>query len=118
MKLHDVFRRKNYDLPSVTDFDSTLKAEKSLNDSSSSLATESTTDGGDNTESNCITKDDKIADWKLPSFDAETTNGQTMEKELERLIVLRSFSLLDTGREEHFDRLVQWPRRFFTFPLH
>jgi hypothetical protein len=119
MKFRNIFRRKNYDLPSVTDFESsdalqralggtTLNAKKPLTESSSSasLATVSTVGEGDNTAPNSITNDVTVVEWKLPTFDAETTNGQTMEKELERLLVLRSFSLLDTGREEHFDRLV------------
>jgi hypothetical protein len=126
-----IFRRKNHDLPSVTDFESsdalqrvlggkTLQAKKARSDSSSSLATVSTAGGSKrkNIVSNSVTNEDaKVVDWKLPTFDAETTHVQTLENEMQRLLVLRSFCLLDSGHEEHFDRLVQLAAEMFHVPI-
>jgi hypothetical protein len=77
-----------------------LQAKKARSDSSSSLATVSTAGGdeGKNIVSNSVTNEDvKIVDWKLPTFDAETTNGQTLDsiksstKKLKDLIVRDPF---------------------------
>jgi hypothetical protein len=89
-----IFRRKNHDLPSVTDFESSdalqrvlgggkkLQAKKARSDSSSSLATVSTVGGGEgkNIVSNSVTNEDvQVVDWKLPTFDAETTHVWRMK---------------------------------------
>jgi GAF domain len=126
--LRNIFRRKNRELPSVADFESseTLtqalggagKKPKKLQDSISTLVTEQNGEDWENHSPEfLIIEDVKVVDWKLPTFDAETTNIQTMEKELERLLILRSFHLLDTGREEHFDRLVKLAAEIFQAPM-
>jgi hypothetical protein len=130
-----IFRRKARDAQSVVDFESiddlkkaletgvvtsstlvpscdTTVASKNTDDDASEAHNENNiNDGGTEGES------DVIVDWKLPKFDEATTNIQTMEKEMERLLILRSFHLLDTGREHHFDRIVQLAAEIFHAPI-
>lgn len=53
----------------------------------------------------------------LPAFDAETTNPQLLEDELKRLQVLKTYLVLDSKREEAFDRITQLASRIFDVPL-
>lgn len=126
--LRNIFRRKNRDLPSVADFESsealknalggTEKKPNKLQDSISTLVTDPMgDDSGPTSSAFLVSEEVKVVDWKLPTFDAETTHVQTMEKELERLLILRSFHLLDTGREEHFDCLVKLAAEIFHAPM-
>jgi len=59
----------------------------------------------------------KGMDWVLPAFDASTTNPQSLEDELKRLQVLKSYFVLDAKREEAFDRITQLASRIFGVPL-
>ena len=44
-------------------------------------------------------------DWVLPSYDPDTTEAQSMKEELHRLLVLKSYLILDSEREAAFDRV-------------
>lgn len=56
-------------------------------------------------------------DWVLPAFDSDTTNPQLLEDELKRLQVLKTYLVLDSKREEAFDRITQLASRIFDVPL-
>ena len=56
-------------------------------------------------------------DWVLPNFDPETTNPQNMKEELRRLLVLKSYLILDSEREEAFDRITALASRIFDVPI-
>jgi hypothetical protein len=59
----------------------------------------------------------KPLDWVLPSFDPENTEVQSMKEELHRLQVLKSYLILDSEREEAFDRITGIASRFFDVPI-
>jgi len=52
-------------------------------------------------------------DWVLPKFDAETLHPQTLDEEVRRLMVLKSYNVLDQEREEAFDRITTLASRIF-----
>mmetsp|Transcript_22458 Transcript_22458/g.48894 ORF Transcript_22458/g.48894 Transcript_22458/m.48894 type:complete len:763 (+) Transcript_22458:471-2759(+) len=54
-------------------------------------------------------------DWRLPMSDP-TAEEQTPERELQRLLNLKSFMLLDAEKEEEFDKLTQEAREVFGVP--
>jgi GAF domain len=56
-------------------------------------------------------------DWKLPILDSTTTNEQTIEDELQRLIALQSYNLLEIEREEIFDRITRLAAEVFEAPV-
>ena len=60
---------------------------------------------------------DQALDWVLENFDAETTHRQTMEEELRRLLVLKSFLALDIERHEAFDRITAQAQKYFRCPI-
>jgi hypothetical protein len=51
--------------------------------------------------------------WVLPYYDAHTTNPNYLEEEIKRLQVIRSYFLLDTQREEAFERISALAARIF-----
>jgi hypothetical protein len=56
-------------------------------------------------------------DWVLPYFDPQTTEAQSMEEELKRLQVLKSYLILDAKREEAFERITALAGRIFDVPI-
>ena len=52
-------------------------------------------------------------DWVLPTFDEETQNPQTVQDELQRLQVMKSYLVVDSKRDEAFDRITQLATRIF-----
>jgi hypothetical protein len=54
-------------------------------------------------------------DWKLPIHDP-CAEEQTVESELQRLLTLKSYLLLDAEQEEAFDRLTEEARRIYNVP--
>jgi hypothetical protein len=56
-------------------------------------------------------------DWVLPTFDVETTTPQSLHDELKRLQVLKTYLVLDSKREEAFERITQLASRIFDVPL-
>ena len=67
-------------------------------------------------------------DWMLPSFDPHTTNVQSMQDELQRLQVLKSYHILDDSNnnnnnnnnkpeEQDFERITRIATRIFGVPI-
>lgn len=56
-------------------------------------------------------------DWVLPAYDPETTDVQSMKEELKRLQVLKSYVILDTEREQAFERITGLAARLFNVPI-
>ena len=71
----------------------------------------------ENTEKLEMQNLDQALDWVLENYDAETTHQQTMEEELRRLLVLKSFLALDIERHEAFDRITALAQEYFRCPI-
>jgi CheY-like chemotaxis protein len=56
-------------------------------------------------------------EWVLPQFDPATTNEESVEEELKRLQAVQSYLLLDSQREEAFDRITALAARIFDAPM-
>jgi len=56
-------------------------------------------------------------DWVLPKFDAATTEPQSMDQELQRLQALRKYLILDSEREQAFERITSLAARIFDVPI-
>jgi hypothetical protein len=56
-------------------------------------------------------------DWVLPKFDQENTLPLTVQDEMKRLTVLKSYMIVDSKREEAFDLITQFAARTFDAPL-
>lgn len=56
-------------------------------------------------------------DWMLTSYDPNTTHVQSMQDELQRLKVLKSYMILDTQPEEDFERITRLATRVFNVPI-
>lgn len=56
-------------------------------------------------------------DWVLTNYDPESTEPQSVNEELHRLKVLMSYMILDSDREEAFDRLTRMASRIFDCPI-
>ena len=56
-------------------------------------------------------------DWVLPKFDAATTESQSMSHEVQRLQVLRKYLVLDSEREQAFERITALASRIFDVPI-
>ncbi|KAL7579879.1 hypothetical protein ACA910_004889 [Epithemia clementina (nom. ined.)] len=107
---------------SVVDFDSEAALRKALMaaklpihlvDTSGERETRSQT----STAGPLTPEEEENLDWVLPSFDPETTEPQSMQEELHRLQVLKSYMMLDAEREECFDRLTRLGARYFNVPI-
>lgn len=59
------------------------------------------------------TNSDDAMDWVLPSSDPATTYPQSMNEEVARLQVLKSYAILDTDKEVKFDRLTRLASQLF-----
>jgi GAF domain-containing protein len=95
---------------SVVDFDSEDALRKAL------LA--------DDTNSEAITGESDLSsssspnlDWVLPNLDHSTSDVQSMKEELQRLLVLKSYLILDNDREESFERITALGARIFEAPI-
>jgi hypothetical protein len=56
-------------------------------------------------------------DWMIHNLDAETSMEQTIEEELNRLQVLRSYLILDSEPEQAFERITALATRMFNVPI-
>ncbi|KAL3943031.1 MAG: hypothetical protein SGBAC_002890 [Bacillariaceae sp.] len=56
-------------------------------------------------------------DWMLTNYDAEASKPQSLEEELARLQILRSYLILDSEREFPFERLTALASRTFGTPI-
>jgi hypothetical protein len=61
----------------------------------------------DDSQSECSTvfNADTDLDWMLRNHDDENSNAQTLDEELKRLEVLKSYMILDSARESRFERI-------------
>ena len=57
------------------------------------------------------------SDWILPRFDAATTEQQTVPHEMQRLQTLQKYFVLDSQRDEAFDRITSLASRIFDVPI-
>ena len=62
------------------------------------------------------TLDPKL-DWVLENFDRDTCEVQTIDEELRRLMVLKSYLMLDGERKESFERITGLASRIFSCPM-
>jgi CheY-like chemotaxis protein/GAF domain-containing protein len=60
---------------------------------------------------------DPELDWVLDLYDTETTEAQSLREELKRLLVLKSYLLLDSERQESFERITGLASRIFKCPI-
>lgn len=60
---------------------------------------------------------DPELDWVLENFDRETTEPQTLNEELQRLLVLKSYLVLDDERKQSFERITGLASRMFNCPM-
>ena len=74
---------------------------------------ESSTDGGDGKG----LPDAKEADWITENMFMETSLRQSVADETDRLMVLKSYLILDSSREPAFERLTGLAQRFFDVPI-
>jgi len=56
-------------------------------------------------------------DWVLTNYDQKNSEPQSLEEELNRLQALRSYLLLDSEREEQFERLTALASRVMDVPI-
>lgn len=56
-------------------------------------------------------------DWVLSNYNAEISQTQTLDDELNRLKVLKSYLILDSEREGNFERLTALSARMFQVPI-
>lgn len=60
---------------------------------------------------------DQNLDWVLTNYDQKNSDPQSLEEELKRLQALRSYLLLDSEREEQFERLTALASRVMDVPI-
>eukprot|EP00980_Cylindrotheca_fusiformis_P028557 scaffold22610_cov115-Cylindrotheca_fusiformis.AAC.10 len=56
-------------------------------------------------------------DWVLENFDTEQSEAQSLREEMKRLLVLKSYLLLDSERQESFERITGMASRIFRCPM-
>lgn len=128
-------KRQNKENPSVTDYADKEALEKALGGSSrrshstastvsakssvSSVATPSSTPSNSLPSSPSSSPSVKrtSVEWKLQNGDRHSTAPRTMEEEVERLLVLQSYLVLDTDRDEAFERITSIAGRVFDAPV-
>jgi hypothetical protein len=126
MKLSfNLFHRKvvRDESSSVLDYKTTEELAAALGSTPSKNApvVSPTVDSGSDTSSTSTTLpkqgSDAVVDWKLPVFDANTITEQTIDHELQRLIALRSYDLLEASRDEVFDHITTSAAELFHTPV-
>lgn len=60
---------------------------------------------------------DPSLDWVLENFNKDTAEKQTLDEEMKRLLVLKSYLLLDSERRESFERITGLASRLFKCPM-
>lgn len=60
---------------------------------------------------------DGSLDWVLENYDEDTTEVQSLSEELRRLQVLKSYLILDSDRQEAFERVTGLASRIFNCPM-
>ena len=113
------FRRKSRDQPSVLDYETTeaLASVLAGSPTSSYIEVSNSEESTSETITSMGPNNTVGVDWKLPVFDSNTTNEQTIELELQRLIALQSYNLLEIERDEIFDRITRLASEVFETPI-
>lgn len=66
----------------------------------------------------CLSKQSaEMVEWKLPLVDIQESNPQTVEEELARLKVLRTYFILECDARDEFDRITDIACERFKVPL-
>lgn len=60
---------------------------------------------------------DPQLDWVLENYDESITEAQSIDEELQRLLVLKSYLMLDSERKESFERVTGLASRIFKCPM-
>ena len=87
------------------------------------LASPTTTERGSTSNDECeegetdMTQVHQRLDWILENYDEATTKRQSISHELRRLLVLKSYLILDTERKESFDQVTNLARERFECPM-
>jgi hypothetical protein len=126
--LRNMSKRQSKENPSVLDYPDKAALETALGGSSSrphakaSLSTGSThsstpSSSSRSSPSSSPSGKQTSIEWKLQNGDRHVTTPRTMEEEVERLLVLQSYFVLDTDREEAFDRITGIASRVFDAPI-
>jgi hypothetical protein len=105
---------------SVVDFDSEDALRKALladDTIPTTTTTTTTTQSEDEDLNSCSTNSSPNLDWVLPNLDHTTSEVQSMKEELHRLLVLKSYLILDNDREESFERITALGARIFEAPI-
>jgi hypothetical protein len=127
-------KRKNPENPSVTDYTDKEALEKAVGKSSfhststpptshvstldaksSTVAVIPSSPSPPATSSTCSSRRRSVD--KLPIVDRNTTEVKTMKQEVERLLVLQSYLILDAEREDAFERITGIASRVFDVPI-
>ncbi len=56
-------------------------------------------------------------DWQTPFLDPNTSEPESLEREVERLMMLKEYLILDSDREEKFERITALASRIFDIPI-
>lgn len=56
-------------------------------------------------------------DWQTPHLDPNTSEPESLEREVERLMMLKEYLILDSDREEKFERITALASRIFDIPI-
>ncbi len=56
-------------------------------------------------------------DWKVANLEQKNSQEESLDAEIRRLQVLRSYRILDTGRKASFERLTALAARIFDVPI-
>lgn len=56
-------------------------------------------------------------DWQTPKLDPNTSAPESLETEVARLMVLKEYLILDSDREEKFERITALASRIFDIPI-
>ena len=91
----------------VLDYDSTPTLHTALNEANANP-----------TPYQLTSCDDGVCfDWQTPHLDARTSDPESLDREVERLMVLKEYLILDSDREEKFERITALAGRIFDMPI-
>ena len=86
-------------------------------DSSLGISSENVVAGTQRSAETLLDSTNENLDWVLTNYDQKNTEPQSLEQELGRLQALRSYLLLDSEREEQFERLTALASRVMDVPI-
>ena len=124
----NLFRRRNRDHPSVLDYDTTEALATVLAGNQTGCSTDAPNDNVSVTSVSTSPSSMRegttpktnlplVVDWKLPIFDAITTHDQSIEHELQRLIALQSYNVLEIEKDEVFDSITKLAAEVLEVPI-